>query len=584
MGDEKTRSNFPPFLISRLGPSPPYPPCPKFSNGQGRGKILFMGWGYTGRYCIFWDFLYAMGAFQIFFKTNNCSFPTPCDTPQYFMFRHKIFFLISMMWYEFWFFFLIFLLFWFICSFFSFSRSYQVSSYTPLITNFYLTLPLYFLILIFSSFFNIIFWENNFFLPPFNLFNFIKWNTFDTTPLLLNNVNLGALNVYLFPFIYIFILITIISFLFCLSYNKNELNSFVFLIIMVFIAGLLLFATDSFIFFFFAYELLLIPSFLILYFYAKSRRCVEAAFLMFFWTQFGALCLLFSFFYIFIISSENLFSRIALFSFSSFDLNFLVCLWLVGFGVKLPLWPFCGWLPKAHVEASTNFSIFLSGVLVKFAFFGFFRCLVSLQLEPTFPALLPFLLVGLIDSTFKLFFQMDLKKLVAYATVVEMHWLTFSILSGYSPLLLSGLCMLLNHALLSSNAFLIVDAIGRRFKTRLISELGGINFLCPKLFLIALGNCLLFLGFPGSLSFVSEFLFFLFLFDFSPLLFSILLVFIYLLGPSFFFRSWINLLFSYPSLLIKTIPADLFKVELLVLGFLFFLSFWLGLTWQVFLV
>jgi NADH:ubiquinone oxidoreductase subunit 4 (subunit M) len=78
-------------------------------------------------------------------------------------------------------------------------------------------------------------------------------------------------------------------------------------------------------------------------------------------------------------------------------------------------------LPKAHVEASTNFSIFLSGVLVKFAFFGLFKCLSIVQTEPTFFAIIPFLTIGLIDSSFKLFYQIDLKKLVAYSTVVEMH-------------------------------------------------------------------------------------------------------------------------------------------------------------------
>jgi NADH:ubiquinone oxidoreductase subunit 4 (subunit M) len=78
-------------------------------------------------------------------------------------------------------------------------------------------------------------------------------------------------------------------------------------------------------------------------------------------------------------------------------------------------------LPKAHVEASTNFSIFLSGVLVKFAFFGLFKCLVLLQVEPTFTYIYPFLIIGISDAVFKLFFQIDLKKLVAYSTVVEMH-------------------------------------------------------------------------------------------------------------------------------------------------------------------
>jgi NADH-quinone oxidoreductase subunit M len=109
------------------------------------------------------------------------------------------------------------------------------------------------------------------------------------------------------------------------------------------------------------------------------------------------------------------------YNFSSFEVNFLFLCFLFGFGVKLPIWPFYGWLPKAHVEASTNFSIFLSGVLVKFAFFGLFKCLLVIELEPTFIYVYPFLILGIVDSVLKLFYQIDLKKLVAYSTVVEMH-------------------------------------------------------------------------------------------------------------------------------------------------------------------
>src|SRR6201995_3080077 len=97
--------------------------------------------------------------------------------------------------------------------------------------------------------------------------------------------------------------------------------------------------------------------------------------------------------------------------------------------------------------------------------------------------------------------------------------------------------MLISHALLSTNSFLLVDAINRRFKTRLITELNGINFLCPKLFLICLINCLVFLGFPGSIFFIAEFLFFSFFFDLFPLLCLFFILLLYLLGPTFFFRS-----------------------------------------------
>lgn len=306
---------------------------------------------------------------------------------------------------------------------------------------------------------------------------------------------------------------------------------------LILLAGYVLFFTDSIVLFFLFYEFLLVPSFFILYKFAKTRRCVEAAYLMFFWTQFGALFLLFVLIYVYFISQTSQFSRISCMYYTPFEINyFFVCL-LIGFGVKLPIWPFYGWLPKAHVEASTNFSIFLSGVLVKFAFFGFFKCLVTFQVEPTFIYVYPFLLIGMVDAVFKLFYQIDLKKLVAYSTVIEMHWLTICVVSGQSSLMLASFCMLISHALLSTNSFLLVDAVARRFKTRLLTEISGVNYLCPKLFLVILLNTLVFLGFPGSIFFVAEFLFFSFFLDFFPILALFLLSFLYLIGPTFFFRS-----------------------------------------------
>ena len=397
------------------------------------------------------------------------------------------------------------------------------------------------------------------------------------------NLSLHIMSIYYFPFIYIFVVITTLSVLFCMAYNTNELSIFMFYVTIILIAGYLLFFSDSLILFFLAYELLLVPSFFILYNFAKTRRCVEAAYLMFFWTQFGAMFLIFAFLYLFFICGTSSFSQVQDFYFSSFEVNFLFVCWLIGFGVKLPIWPFYGWLPKAHVEASTNFSIFLSGVLVKFAFFGLLKCLISVHLEPTFYGVYPFLTIGIIDAVFKLFYQIDLKKLVAYSTVIEMHWLTICIVSGQSALMLASFSMLISHALLSTNSFFLVDAINRRFKTRLITEINGLNFLCPKLFLVALVNTLVFLGFPGSIMFISEILFFSFFFDLFPSLFLLFIVFLYLIGPTFFFRSWMNVLFGSSAHLLKTIPADLTSRELLLYGGLIFLMFWLGLTWQAFL-
>ena len=397
-------------------------------------------------------------------------------------------------------------------------------------------------------------------------------------------MRLNSVAVYYFPFIYIFIFITTLSILFCLSYNLNELNTFFAYCTIILTAGYSMFFTSSLLLFFLSYEMLLIPSFFILYNFAKTRKCVEAAYLMFFWTQFGALFLIFGFLYILSISPSHTFDSLNSTRYSTYELNFLFLCLLIGFGVKLPIWPFYGWLPKAHVEASTNFSIFLSGVLVKFAFFGFLRCLICIELEPTFYFVYPFLTIGTLDAVFKLFYQIDLKKLVAYSTVVEMHWLTICIVSGQSSLMLASFCMLISHALLSTNSFLLVDAIGRRFNTRLITEINGINFICPKLFLISLVNLLIFLGFPGTIMFVAEILFFSFCFDLYPLLCLLFIALLYFLAPTIFFRSWMNALFGASIQLTKTLPLDLSSKEMLLYWSLIILMFWLGFSWQSFIV
>jgi len=95
-------------------------------------------------------------------------------------------------------------------------------------------------------------------------------------------LNLNLVQVYTYPFVYVFLLITVLSIVFCMSYNSDELMSFMLYCQVILAAGYTLFFTDSLILFFLAYEMLLVPSFFILYKFAKTRRCVEAAYLMFF--------------------------------------------------------------------------------------------------------------------------------------------------------------------------------------------------------------------------------------------------------------------------------------------------------------
>jgi hypothetical protein len=62
----------------------------------------------------------------------------------------------------------------------------------------------------------------------------------------------------------------------------------------------------------------------------------------------------------------------------------------------------------------------------------------------------------------------------------------------------------------------------------------------------------------------------------------IFIVLLYLIAPTFFFRSWMNVLFGSSTYSLKTIPVDLSSKELVVFMGLIILMFWLGVTWQAF--
>lgn len=146
--------------------------------------------------------------------------------------------------------------------------------------------------------------------------------------------------------------------------------------------------------------------------------------------------------------------------------------------------------------------------------------------------------------------------------------------------------MMISHALVSANFFLLIDSVTRRFKTRLISEISGIFYVTPNLYFLTLITLIVFLGFPGSLLFVAEFLFFSALLEFSFGFFFLIFFVAYFAVPVCFFRSWFLLLFGLPTthLYIKKARiVDLAVFELILISTIVILLFWFGLSFQFFI-
>lgn len=71
--------------------------------------------------------------------------------------------------------------------------------------------------------------------------------------------------------------------------------------------------------------------------------------------------------------------------------------------------------------------MYLSGFLVKTALYGFYKIINILSSEFSGVMFTTLCIIGVIDSSLKMWGQTDLKKLVAYGTVQEMNiiYLTF---------------------------------------------------------------------------------------------------------------------------------------------------------------
>jgi len=187
---------------------------------------------------------------------------------------------------------------------------------------------------------------------------------------------------------------------------------------------------------------------------------------------------------------------------------------LIGFGIKIPLFPFHSWLPDAHTQASSPVSVLLAGVLLKLGTYGLLRFCLGLFPE-AWALVAPWLAiwagVSVLYGSLAAIAQRDMKRMVAYSSVGHMGYILLAAAAATPVSLAGAVFQMVSHGLISALLFLLVGIVYRKTGTRDLEVLRGL--LNPERGLPLTGSLMTLgvmasAGMPGMAGFISEFLVF----------------------------------------------------------------------------
>ena len=246
-----------------------------------------------------------------------------------------------------------------------------------------------------------------------------------------------------------------------------------------------LLADDLFLFFVF-WESMLVTSSLLLAGWGEGERVGAVTLKYFVYTQFGSLLVLVALLMLVAEtgSSDLVTIQARVSALSQAQLTWISALFVVGFSVKLAVFPLHSWLPDAHSIAPMPVTVMLAAAMLSMGAYGILRFPVGILGAAGMRSFqLPLMILAFISEIYGALMCLavsDIKRIVAYSSVSQMGYVLFAVASLTSRGVAGGIFEVIDHGILKALLFMGVGLVMLGTGRRRIEKLGGLAQHMPK--------------------------------------------------------------------------------------------------------